>query len=41
MKVINYNKSNEKIEIKDIKLNISILYEIIKKYVADIKLENM
>lgn len=41
MKVINYNKSNEKIEIKDIQLNISILYEIIKKYVADIKLENM
>ena len=41
MKVINYNKSNEIIEIKDIQLNISIIYEIIKKYVADIKLENM
>ncbi len=41
MQVYSYNLYNEKINPKEIKLNISILYEIMKKYVANIKLENM
>ncbi len=38
---INYNSYSKEINLKEIKLNIPIIYEIIKKYVASIKLENM
>lgn len=41
MKVSNYNLSNEEIDPKKIELNIKVIYEIIKKYVANFKLENM
>lgn len=41
MQITNYNLYNEKINIIGTKLNFPIIYEIIKKYVADIKLENM
>ncbi len=41
METDNYNLYNEKIGLKTIKLNIPIVYEIIKKYVVSIKLENM
>lgn len=41
MQITNYNLYSEKFNIIGTKLNFSIIYEIIKKYVADIKLENM
>lgn len=41
MHTTNYNLYNELIDMTKINLDISIIYEIIKKYVADIKLENM
>lgn len=41
MQTTNYNLLHEEINSKGIQLNIPIIYEIIKKYVADIKLENM
>lgn len=41
MIIKNYNLYKNKIKSKEIVLNFPIIYEIIKKYVADIKLENM
>lgn len=41
MIIKNYNLCKDKIKPKEIVLNFPILYEIIQKYVADIKLENM
>ncbi len=41
MIIKNYNLCENKINPRDIKINIPIIYEIIKKYVANIKLENM
>lgn len=41
MRTTNYNLYNEVIDMTETNLDISIIYEIIKKYVADIKLENM
>lgn len=41
MHTTNYNLYNELIDMTKINLDISIIYEIIKKYVANIKLENM
>ncbi len=41
METDNYNMHNEILNLKTIKLNIPIVYEIIKKYVAKIKLENI
>ncbi len=41
METDNYNMHNEILNLKAIKINIPIIYEIIKKYVASIKLENM
>lgn len=41
MQTTNYNLYNEVIDMTEIKLDITIIYEIIKKYVANIKLENM
>lgn len=41
MQVINYNKLNERINLEKTKLMNNMVYEILKKYVANIKLENM
>lgn len=41
MQVINYNLYNEEINLKKINLINNIVYEIIKKYIANIELENM
>lgn len=41
MRTTNYNLYNEVIDMTETNLDISIIYEIIKKYVAKIKLENM
>lgn len=41
MIIKNYNLNGEVLNLKIIKLNIPIIYEVIKKYVASIKLENM
>jgi len=41
MQVINYNLYNEEINLKKINLTNNIVYEIIKKYIVNIKLENM
>ncbi len=41
MYTINYNLYSKEINLKEIKINIPIVYEIIKKYVTSIKLENM
>lgn len=41
MQTTNYNLYNEVIDMTKIKLDVTTIYEMIKKYVADIKLENM
>lgn len=41
MQVINYNLYNEEINLKKINLINNIVYEIIKKYIVSIKIENM
>lgn len=41
MQVINYNLYNEEINLKKINLTNNIVYEIIKKYIVNIKLENI
>lgn len=41
MQVINYNLYNEEINLKKINLTNKIVYEIIKKYIVNIKLENI
>lgn len=41
MKTCNYNLDKEEIKPREIKLKNPLIYEIIKKYVASIKLENM
>lgn len=41
MQVINYNLYNEEINLKKINLINNIVYEIIKKYIVNIKLENI
>lgn len=41
MQTTNYNLFNEVIDVTKNKLDVTTIYEIIKKYVAKIKLENM
>ncbi len=41
MQVINYNLYNEEINLKKINLTNNIVYEIIKKYIVNIKLEDI
>ena len=41
MQVINYNLYNEEINLKKINLINNIVYEIIKKYIANSELETM
>lgn len=41
MVIKSYKMNGEVIDLKEVKLEFPIIYEIIKKYVASIKLENM
>ncbi len=41
MQVTDYSLHNEVLDLKKIKLNVPIVYEIVKKYMVNVRLENM